>query len=365
MAAPSRGTLVTTGIGVGLIGVLVLQGSPEGGPALDPRSHAPDGTSALVALLEELGTDVELSEGLPGPADDVALVLVDDLDEEQREDVLAWVRTGGTLVVTDPRSSLTPEALPFDPSEGFVEETTLGPGFCSIDALADVDEVDAGIAFRYDTGAAASSCLGSRDFAFVVAEEEGDGTVVSVGGADLVTNARLGHDDNAVLAAALLAPASGATVRVVDAPIPAGGGDKTLVDLISDGVRRAGLQLGVAFLLYAVWRAVRLGRPVAEPQAVEIAGSELVGAAGRLLERGRGAGAAAEVLRGRLRRTLTSRYGMPPDVPGATLVATVAERTGVDREQVELAIGERPVSSDGELVSVTTAIAHVQQEVLR
>lgn len=365
MAAPSRGTLVTAGIGVALIGVLVVQGSPESTASLDPRSHEPDGTSALVALLDGLGAEVELSEGLPDERDDVSLLLVDRLDEAQTDAVLDWVRAGGTLVVTDPESSLTPEALPFGPREGLVEETTLGPGFCTIDAVGDVEDIDAGVAYRYDTGAAAASCLGSRDYAFVVVEEEGDGEVVSIGGADVLTNERLGHDDNAVLAAALLAPVRGTSIRVVDAPIPAGGGDKTLVDLISDGVRRAGLQLGVAFLLYAVWRAVRLGRPVAEAQPVEIAGSELVGAAGRLLERGRGPGPAAEVLRGRLRRTLAIRFGVPPGVPGATLVATVAERTGVDAAQLEAAVGDGPVTSDDELVSVTTAIAHVQQEVLR
>jgi hypothetical protein len=365
MAAPSRGTLVTAGIGVALVGVLVVQGSPEGGPPLDPRSHEPDGTSALVALLDGLGAEVELSEGLPDRRDDVSLLLVDRLDEEQTEQVLGWVRAGGTLVVTDPESSLAPEALPFDPREGLVEETTLGPGFCTIDALADVDEVDAGVAFRYDTGSAVASCLGSRDFAFVVAEDEGDGEVVSIGGADVVTNERLGHGDNAVLAAALLAPTSGTSIRVVDAPIPAGGGDKTLFDLISDGVRRAGLQLGVAFLLYAVWRAIRLGRPVAEAQPVEIAGSELVGAAGRLLERGRGAGPAADVLRARLRRLLAVRFGVPPDAPSGALVATVAQRTGVDPARLEAAVGDAPVRSDAELVSVTAAIAHVHEEVLR
>ena len=365
MAAPSRGTLVAGGVGVALVGILVLQGAPGGGAALDPRSHAPDGTSALVAVLERLGAEVELSEGLPDARDDVALVFDDRLDEGQSEQVLRWVRAGGTLVVTDPESSLTPEALPFDPDEGFPEETTLGPGFCTVDGLAAVEEIDAGFAFRYDTGAASSSCLGSRDFAFVVVEEEGDGEVVSVGGADLMTNERLGHDDNAVLAAALLAPAEGTSIRVVDAPIPAGGGDKTLVDLVSDGVRRAGVQLAVAFLLYAVWRAIRLGRPVPEPQPVVIAGSELVGAAGRVLERGRGAGAAAEVLRSRLRRTLAARLGVPPDASTATLVATVAERSGVDDARVEAALGDAPVTTDDELVSVAAAIAHVQQEVLR
>ena len=115
--APSRGTFVAGAIGVGLLGVLLLQGSPEDHPPLDPRSHEPDGTSALVALLEGLGSDVELSVGLPDADDDVALVLQDRLDEEQTAAILAWTRAGGTLVVTDPASSLTPEVFPAPPSD--------------------------------------------------------------------------------------------------------------------------------------------------------------------------------------------------------------------------------------------------------
>jgi Domain of unknown function (DUF4350) len=357
----SRGSLVAGAVGVGVIGLLLLQGSPDDHPPLDPRSDEPDGTSALVALLEELGTDVELSVGLPGAGDDVALVLTDRLDEEQTADVLDWTRTGGTLVVTDPASSLTPEVFPVPP----LEEETVERGICTIDALDGVDEIDGGFAERYDTGGAHSSCLGSRDFAFVSVREEGRGDVVSIGGPDFATNHRLDEADNAVLAAALLARGPGSTVRFVEAPLPAGGGDKTLGDLVSDGVRRFGLQLGIAFLLYAAWRAVRLGRPVQETQPVEIAGSELVGAAGRLLERGRSAGPSAEVLRARLRRSVGVRFGVLPSTPTSTLAEVVADRTGADPEIVRLAVGDQPVTSDDELVAVARAVATVHQEVLR
>src|SRR3546814_8139145 len=90
-----------------------------------------------------------------------------------------------------------------------------------------------------------------------------------------------------MLAAPLLAPEPATTVRFLDPPVPAGGGDESLIDLIPPGVERALLQLGVAFVLYAVWRAIRLGRPVREDQPVRIAGSELVAAVGRLLGRTR------------------------------------------------------------------------------
>ncbi len=361
--ATSRGAVIGGCVGVGLVAVALLGSPPDDGPPLDPRSDGPLGTSALVSLLDRLGTDVELAVGLPQRTDDVALLLSDRLDQEQTDDVLAWVREGGTLVVTDPGSSLSPTFI--DANDPLEDPEDLARGICTIDALADVEVVDGGAAVRYDTGLGYGSCMGSRDFAFVVATAEGAGDIVALGGAAFVTNDRLDHDDNAVLAAALLAPRSGTQVRFVDPPIPAGGGDKSLYDLVSDGVRRAGLQLGIAFVLYAAWRAIRFGRPVREGQPVEIAGAELVGAAGRLLERGRAPSAAAEVLRDRLRRALRARLGVPETASPEALATVVAERTGVDLERAQAAVGDHPVTSDDDLVAVARAVASVHQEVLR
>jgi hypothetical protein len=360
--ATSRGAVVGVCVGVGLLGVALLGGAPNDGPPLDPRSDGPLGTSALVSLLEGLGADVELSVGLPDGGDDVALVLTDRLDEQQTDDLRTWVGAGGTLVVTDPASSLMPQAaLPPDPEE----PPELGRGICTLAALADVATVDAGTPVRLPTTGSFGSCLGSRDFAFVVATAVGDGEIVALGGAAFVTNDRLGDADNAVLAAAILAPGASTRVRFVDAPIPAGGGDKTLYELVSGGVRRAGLQLGVAFLLYAAWRAIRLGRPVREERPVEIAGSELVAATGRLLERGRAPGEAAEVLRDGLRRALRSRLGVPAHLAPGAMAQVVAERSGLDRSLADVAVGDDPVTTDDQLVAVAHAVASVHQEVLR
>ena len=359
--ATSRGAVVASCVGVGLLAVTLVGSHPHDGTPLDPRSDGPQGTSALVSLLEQLDTTVQLSAGLPGQRDDVALLLSDRLDESQTTEVLGWVRGGGTLVVTDPGSSLVPhELVPMSPLRH-----DLPRGVCTIDALADVGSVDVGRSVAFSTATAAGSCLGNRAAAFVIATVVGSGTVVAVGGADAFTNDRLAHQDNAVLAAGLLSPRAGTAVRFVDPPIPAGGGHQTLYDLISDGVRRGALQLGLAFLLYAAWRAIRLGRPVREGQLVEVAGSELVGATGRLLERSRSPRAAADVLRGSLRAALRARLGVPPSLAAPALAELVARRAGVDAALARAALGDDQVTTDDELVAVAGAVASVHQEVLR
>jgi hypothetical protein len=361
---PPRGAVIGVLVGAGLLLAALAGGRPgRDGPPLDPRSDGPLGTSALVSLLDGLGARVELSTGLPDATDDVALVLQDRLDAAQVDHLATWVRAGGTLVITDPASPLTP---PFDGLGIAGQRRTVEPGSCTITALQSVGDVEGGAAVRFRVGSDDQLCFGDRvDGAFVVARTEGRGTLVAVGGAAFLTNELLAERDNAVLAAALLAPESGTAVRFVEAPLPAGGGDKTLGDLVPAGVKRGLLQLAIAFVLYAAWRAIRLGRPVLEDQPVEVAGSELVAAIGRLLARTRAPGAAAETLRGELRRALRTRLGVPPTADAQAIAAIVVARTDLELASVLEAIDERPVTTDAELEAVARAVSSVHQEVLR
>lgn len=359
---PRGATIVLGVVAAALVAALVAGPPRREGPPLDPRSDTPLGTSALVALLERFDAEVELSVGLPGPDDDVALVLRDQLDAEQADVVARWVERGGTLVVTDPGSRFAPLA---EPGGLLPDDGPLEPGRCTIDALAGLGEVDGGAPLSYEIPAGADSCYGDDDTAFVIAGEHGAGEVVAVGGAAFVTNEKLDEADNAVLALALLAPERGMRVRVVDPPLPVGGGDKTLGDLVPGGVKRALVQLAIAFALYALWRAVRLGRPVPERQPVQIAGSELVAATGRLLARTRDPQAAADALREDRRRRLRTRLGVAPTADLDALVAVTASRTGLSADEVAAALDDRPIPTDDALVTLTRAVAALDQEVPR
>jgi hypothetical protein len=362
-ARSRRGVAIALGIAGALLAFALLSGRPpRDGPPLDPRSDAPLGTSALVELLRRLDAEVELSVGLPDEGDDVALLLVDDLTDDQRTDLESWVRAGGRLVVATP-GPLTPRPEPtslLDPPLG-----TIDPATCSIGALGDIGIIDATDGVRLATDVATSTCYGDDAAAYVVATDTGAGTIVAIGGPGFAVNERLDELDNAPFAAALLAPEPGTAVRFVDPPTPASGGDKTLLELIPTGLRRAFLQLGVAFVLYALWRAIRLGKPVAEGQPVSVAGSELVAAVGRLVARTRSPGAAAAVLRTELRQSLARRLGLPPDAAPETVADAAADRTGVDRAVVLSAVADTPITTDEDLVTLARAAATTRQEVLR
>jgi hypothetical protein len=127
---------------------------------------------------------------------------------------------------------------------------------------------------------------------------------------------------------------------------------------------RSLLQLGVAFLFFAVWRALRLGKPVLEPQPVQVEGSELVAAVGRLLQQNRSPQTAADLLRNDFRRTLEERLGVPADAPPDVAVELVAERTGLAHEVVAGGLAPAPVQDEAGLLQVAHSIEAIRAEVL-
>ncbi|MEX2659848.1 MAG: DUF4350 domain-containing protein [Acidimicrobiales bacterium] len=345
------------GFGVVLLVAALLVGPPPAdGAPLDPASTGPLGVQGLVRLLERLGADVTVLDEPPSEGVDVAVVLSDRLGSARRDEVRAWVRGGGTLVVADPGSELLVVPVVAD-----LADPRAGEAGCGIEALRGVAvlHVD-GVGF--DLGLRDVGCLGDGDSFFVAASPAGGGTIVAVGGAGVWVNDSLADADNAVLAGALLAPGPGTSVGILVQP-PVGAGTKTLTDLLDDGVKQALLQLGVAFLLYALWRGRRLGGPVDEAQPVELAASELVLAVGDLLQQGRHRGRAAATISDDVRRRLAERLGLPATAPAEAVVDVAADRTGLDRDRLAGVLCPVPLRGDGEL-AVLASDAHTLSEEL-
>jgi Domain of unknown function (DUF4350) len=346
-------------VGVVVAALLAVRPADQGNP-LDPASTAPDGTKALVEILDQLGARVSVSSDIPVSGGGTALLLSDDLDDDGRAGLLQWVRQGGTLVIADPGSPVTRLEVAGETSLGFVD-APLQPR-CGVQALRDVRRVSApgGVVFRVPAGA--QGCFPRGDGAWLVVQPLGDGTVVRLGGASALVNQEIGEVDNAVLVASLLAPTGGDRVVVVRPPLP-GGGSRGLGDLVAPRVKLALWQLVVAFALLALWRARRLGRPVTERAAVRIPGSELVVAVGNLLQRARHRRQAAELLADDLRRTLAERLGLPASAPPEQVAATVAARTGLGHDRVLAALRPGGPRDEAELVQLALSVDAIRTEV--
>jgi Domain of unknown function (DUF4350) len=350
---------------LGLLLVAAIGGrrAEEGNP-LDPESPGPLGTKGLVEVLGKVGGRVTVSAGPPGGGTATALLLSDDLTPAGRDGLLDWVRRGGTLVVADPGSGVTAAKVVGGTRIGLLD-AHIEPR-CEVAALRDVGRVAApgGVVFEVPAGGGARGCFPRNEGAWLLVQPVGAGTVVRLGGASVLVNRELGEADNAVLLASLLVPVEGTTVQVFRPPLPGGGG-AGLEDLIAPRVRSALWQLVVAFALLALWRARRLGRPVTEPQPVQLAGSELVVAVGNLLQRAKGRGQAAGLLADDLRRTLAERLGLPPSAPADQVADAVAGRTGMPRERVLGTLTPTTPRDEAELVALSQAIDTVRREVIR
>jgi len=333
---------------------------PDSGAPLDPASPGPLGTKALVEVLGRVGAKVEVTSDLPSGPAATALLLTDDLSPGRRIELLAWVRGGGTLVVTDPGSEIT-RLEPAGRTAIGLLDPELERG-CALPALRDVDRVSApgGVVFEVPGGA--QGCYPRGKGSWLVVQPLGSGTVVRLGGASALVNQHLGAAGNAVLAASLLAPAAGTQVTVLRPP-PPGGGTRSLTDLVAPRVKLALWQLVVAFAVLVLWRARRLGRPVTEPQPVQIPGSELVVAVGNLLQRAKGRGQAAGLLTDDLRRTLAERLGLPASAPPDQVADAAAARGNVPRERVLAALTSATPRDEAELVALAHAIDAVRREV--
>jgi hypothetical protein len=365
-------------LGLALVVAVAGRGPEEGNP-LDPASPGPLGTKGLVEVLRGLGGRVSVSADRPGIRTETALLLSDDLTPERRQGVLDWVARGGTLVVADPGSGVTEVEQVGSTRIGLLDAEI--ERRCAVAALGDVGRVAApgGVVFKVPEGQGGPgnpagpggsgaggirACFPRNDGAWLLVQPLGEGTVVRLGGASVLVNQELGKADNAILLASLLVPTEGTTVQVLQPPLP-GGGTAGLGDLIAPRVRLALWQLVVAFVLLALWRARRLGRPVAEPQPVQLPGAELVVAVGNLLQRAKGRGQAAGLLTDDLRRSLAERLGLPPSAPADLVADAVATRAGIPRERVLWALTQTTPRDEAELVALSQAIDTVRREVTR
>lgn len=343
---------------VGVVVAAALAGPGAGDEPLDPTSTEALGTKALVDSLRELGIPIEVEGSLPDDAE-VVLLLEDLLSEKETDDVRSWVGEGGLLIVADPRSSLTPTPIGTAAVAGFGEAPVLPE--CPLALLADVPQVlPARGSGLYEAPEGAIACFPrgrvtgeeGRDAGhWLVAEQIGEGTIVSLGGPDVFVNGRLSARGHPELMVALLG--GGGEVTYLRPRAGAGDMADTLAGLVGENVWLFVAQLALAFGIYAAWRARRLGKPVDEPQPVSVPASELVAAVGNLLQETGARQRAAQVLREDLRRTFSRRLGVPREAPVEDLVSAVAARSGDDPADVRRILDGPPPGDEAALVALS------------
>jgi hypothetical protein len=135
---------------------------------------------------------------------------------------------------------------------------------------------------------------------------------------------------------------------------------KTFTDLVPDGWKFGAVQLGLAAVVIALWRARRLGRVVPEPLPVVVRAAETVEGRARLYRRSHAAGHAASVLRQATRDRLAPLLGLPAGEDPSVEVARRTSRPVADVRA--LLCSEQPVDDRG-LVALADELDAVENEV--
>lgn len=288
-----------------------------------------------------------------------------------RAQARALRHTRADLVIVEPDQTTLAILAPRLTLDGGASISTLAPG-CSLAAARLAGPASMGGPGLKVSDSAATSVTGVAE----CYRQNGRPTLVQLRSAGrLVTvlstgaplaNTHLAHQGNAALSVNLLSSA-GPVVWLVPA-LPAGGTPagtpKSFTSLVPLAAYLVMVQLGVALLLTALWRARRLGPLVAEPLPVVVRASETVEGHARLYQSRRARDRVAATLRAAAIGRLLHVAGLPPSAtPGAVTAALAARSTLEEARVAHLLYGPGP-ASDAALVALASDLDALEGEVL-
>lgn len=338
------------------VGYAALRSTRSAG-TLDPRSYAPDGARAAATLLSGRGVQVQVVGDLPalqaavqGAAGTVLVPEPADLTDDE----LGQLGRLRAPVVVVGAGAAQLGALGVPVSAEAVDVVVRRPACELAAATAAGTALTGGEAYLAEPGIDSVGCYATGGQATVLTLP-GRGLTL-VGAPDPLTNDRLGQDGNAALTLGLLGGARRVLWLLPDPGRALPSGQRSVRDLLPAGVLLGALQLVVAVVLLALWRARRLGRVVAEPLPVVVRAAEAVEARGRLYRAAGARGTAAGALRAGARDRLARRLGLPPEPDRTALVVTLAERLGRDPQEVDALLYGAPPADDAALVRLAGAL---------
>ncbi|WP_344056333.1 DUF4350 domain-containing protein, partial [Sphaerisporangium rubeum] len=264
---------------VSVVTVLFTGTSTEGRP-LDPADTTLDGGKALAEILRRQGVRVErvtsVDEAVRLDAPDRLLLIsaVPQIFDPPAARALAATRADRLIVGAVPSMEEFGAGITVKDRTAVVSRQPR----CDLPAAAMAGSAYIGGA-TFSVPRGAVTCYPTGDLGPSLARVTGGGrTVTAVGDGAFMSNQRLAEDGNAALAVNLAGtrPVLIWLVPPDETAAGPGSGGATLTDLLPRGIPWAVLQLIVAVVLVALWRARRLGRVVVERLPVVVRAAEIV-----------------------------------------------------------------------------------------
>jgi hypothetical protein len=353
------------------VAIALLQ-SPAVTGYLSPDSTGADGARAIADILSERGHSVQPVTTVPAAvgaaASGTTLVITSPyLLTTGQLDALA--RTRANLVVAEPDQDAVAALAPRLSLGGSAAVGVLLPG-CALPAATLAGGADmGGPGLRVRPGrAGVTLCYFSGGLA-TLAQFRSDGRLVTVLSTGIpLTNGYLAQQGNAALAINLLS--SGGRVIWLVPPVPAatgtsGGGSPSFLSLVPFPVYLVAIQLALAVLLTALWRARRLGPLAAERLPVVVRASETVEGHARLYQSRHARDRVAATLRAATVTRLAPAVGLSASAAPAAVTAALAARSTLDEARIADLLYGAPPGSDAALVTLASDLDALEGEVRR
>ncbi|MEE4488715.1 DUF4350 domain-containing protein [Streptomyces sp. BE230] len=358
---------------------------------LDPRSADRYGSRAVAELLKDRGvsvrvvTTLQAATSAAGPDATLLVVAPNALTRHQQSVFRAMTTdTGGRTVLLAAGPTSVGTLAPGVHAKSSAPVSTRAPQ-CSLPGARQAGDAETG-GFRYTSdGLDAFACYPSDGLpSLLMLGQPASGDTVLLGSPDLLYNDRLDKEGNASLALQLL----GSRPHLIwylpslsdpSAADSAGGNgndnssvdgdsaedESSFIDLIPSGWLWGTLQLALAAVLAAIWRARRLGPVVAERLPVAIRASESTEGRARLQRKANARDRAADALRNATRTRIAPLVGVSPldaHSPATLLPAVSARHNPGDSGLHQLLFGSAP-SDDTALVLLADQLDTLEREV--
>jgi hypothetical protein len=353
---------------LGGVGIAALQ-PPPANPYLNPRDVSPFGTHALADIMAELGHQVVPVTSAPlaeRAATRGSTLVITSPDYLSRADLQALSRVQASVVLVEPDPVSLAAIAPPVSLVGFPRRVVVTSPACRLRAAMLAGPADmGGVNLRiHAADAAAQQCYRSTSGPTLVQLQLRGRTVTVLATATPLTNASLADQGNAALSINLL-PTHRIVWLVPDqvaATTAASAGPRSFTDLVPLAAYLVIIQLVLAALLAAAWRARRLGPLVAEPLPVVVRAAETIEGHGRLYRARHARAQAAAALRSAACVRLERAAGLPAGSGQDAVVGALAQRIAMPAARIaELLYGPAP-ASDQALVSLASDLDQLERE---
>lgn len=351
--------------------IALLQPAPANG-YLDPNGTGPTGSRALADLLAARGQRVVRVTAPPSAsAAPRSLELITGAGSLTATQLAQAGRFSGDILLiassdVAPAELHAPDDVPdalraIAPAVHFVgyEPTTVAHPACTAQAA-----VVSGDAYLYgallrSTAPGTQSCYPAGHGYSLVSYTDGSRTITVLGSSAPISNAYLASQGDAALSLNLLRSAR-QVIWVVPSPQAQAGaasGQRSFLSLVPWPAYLVAIQLCVAALLAAAWRARRLGPLVAERLPVIVRAAETVEGHGRLYQARRARDRAA----GELRAAASARIAQVTG--GSATTEAIAARTGLPAAHVAALLHGPPPPTDQALVALAAELDTLERKI--